>query len=117
MAPIIRRQIISAVSRPVVSLSRRSLWRPNLFLQISRNPSSPIAYTRHLATSIPRFQQAQAVEEQNEPLQSNSFSNFSDLENEIHPNLLAAIMEDMGLVTMTEVQQRTLSEALTGKDM
>jgi ATP-dependent RNA helicase MSS116 len=72
---------------------------------------------RQLTTSVSRFQQTQAVSAQDAPAQSSFPTKFSELQNQIDPNLLTAITGDMGLVEMTEVQQRTLSEALSGKDV
>ncbi|PPJ54750.1 hypothetical protein CBER1_04033 [Cercospora berteroae] len=44
---------------------------------------------------------------------------FTDLasKNIIHPNVIRAITNDMGIDTMTEVQQRTIHEALKGQDV
>jgi ATP-dependent RNA helicase MSS116 len=60
-----------------------------------------------------------AYASQDEPQQStpNPFTKFADLQDRVHPNLLAALTQDMGLETMTEVQQRTLAEGLTGQDV
>ena len=41
---------------------------------------------------------------------------FSDCKN-IHPNSKRALVEDMGLQTMTEVQAKTFAAALAGKDI
>src|ERR1700753_1322321 len=107
MAPIIRRQIVSAMSKSVLSLPNRSLSRPSLLLRVARSPSSSFTYTRLLTTSTTRFQQAQAVSAPEPLLEVNSLEKFSDLENIIHPNVLTTVTKDIGLVNLTEVQQRT----------
>ena len=44
---------------------------------------------------------------------------FEELEarNIVHPNVVRTLTKRMGLETMTEVQQRTINEALSGKDI
>jgi ATP-dependent RNA helicase MSS116 len=50
---------------------------------------------------------------------SGIITRFDDLAKQkiVHPNLVAAITQDMGLETMTDVQVGTINEAIKGVDL
>lgn len=69
---------------------------------------------RAFTTSIRQLQQSQAIaSDESEP----TLSRFEDLSATIDQNVLDALTKDMKLEIMTEVQQRTLTEALSGIDV
>jgi ATP-dependent RNA helicase MSS116 len=113
MASILRRRVFSA-SKTLCNQSRLSVTRQC----ITRIPLSArvpqVHNVRAFTTSIRQLQQSHAVaSDESEPV----FSRFEDLQETIEQNVLDALTKDMKLETMTEVQQRTLSEALLGVDM
>jgi ATP-dependent RNA helicase MSS116 len=98
------------VSRLILRTQVRTLTRPTTFGHVLRL-SQPLQ-SRTFTSTIHRYQQAEALQDV-EP----DFTTFQGLEGIVHPNVLQALIDDMGLTTMTEVQTKTLKEALTGNDM
>ena len=92
-------------------------------LGIAAQPSRQ-AYRSLHSTSLLR-QQAAAVAQQDESGSSKSgnapprITRFDELETHgiVHPNVVRTLTRDMGLETMTEVQQATINEALKGTDV
>lgn len=64
--------------------------------------------------NIAAAEAAEQGTEQREPI-----TRFEDLAKEglVHPNVINTITRKMGLETMTDVQTRTINEALSGVDM
>jgi hypothetical protein len=91
----------------------RLITRSSALCNVIRLPQVSVSQARPFSNSIHRYQQAEATA----PVPEGELSSFKDLAGIIHPNVLDTITSDMGLVTMTEVQQRTLKEALTHNDM
>ncbi|KAI7371749.1 DEAD-domain-containing protein [Hortaea werneckii] len=90
---------------------RQSLPRP------FRHPS------RTLHTSLRRQQQQQqqaaAQDATTQDAPANRITRFAELEthNVVHPNVVRTLTQQMGLETMTDVQQATINEALKGTDI
>jgi hypothetical protein len=99
------------VSRLILQSQFRTLTRSNTLHHALRTPQT--LQIRTFSKSIQRYQQAEALET---PVESD-ISTFQDLQGIVHQNVLDSIITDMGLSNMTEVQQKTLKEALTGNDM
>jgi hypothetical protein len=115
MPPLLRRQVLSG-TRSILLRSCKSLSSPRLLRHVQPfNVSSTPA--RAFTSSIPRLQEAYATSNATQQSQPNSFTKFADLQDQVHPHILAALTQDMGLETMTEVQQRTLAEGLNGQDV
>lgn len=77
---------------------------------------APVSLIKSLHTSIRSRQEAEAVQES--PSSQQKFTRFQELadNNIIHPNIINNITKRMGLVTMTEVQTRTINSTLRGAD-
>lgn len=115
-----------AFQRCTASLSRTPLSLPstgntclrsNLSHQTVHR-SGPLA--RHLHQSL-RLQQQAAAQAVSEPehVPNGKITRFEELEtqNVVHPNIVRTLTGEMGLETMTEVQQATINEALSGRDI
>lgn len=63
--------------------------------------------------------EADAKEEATKPSEDELITNFKDLATKglVHPNIVKTITDKMRLTTMTDVQTRTINEALSGVDM
>jgi hypothetical protein len=111
-------QSISSTSRSEIAAART--------FRFQHTPRFNVFTARPLSISIPRLQSAQAVAtepvEPIEPAESglelqNGFPTFESLRGKIDPALIDAIVSDMGLESMTEVQAKTLDAVLKGVDV
>jgi ATP-dependent RNA helicase MSS116 len=97
---------------------RASSFRATTALQIpvSRIANVTTAGFHHSA----KWQQIAAAEEADEAAAQNEpVTQFSELARLglVHPNVINTITKQMRLTTMTDVQTRTINEALSGVDM
>ncbi|KAL3817032.1 hypothetical protein ACHAXA_002944 [Cyclostephanos tholiformis] len=99
---------------PSQSHRRRRCHRGRTSLHVVRRPLRPASTEKKLAD-----RKAIIKSRQNEALQDPTLLTDLSLSEckELHPNSKRALVEDMGLVTMTEVQAKTFSAALAGKDI
>ena len=86
--------------------------------RIPLNHSRILAH--HFHSSRGRLQQAEARQDESPqaPLDAAPIVKFEDLatQGKVHPHIVRALTQDMGLTTMTEVQARTINETLNGDD-
>lgn len=106
---------MAASSRPM----RVSLSRPLAIIQMAA-PRAPTLATASLHYATPR--QAVVAEAQVERPQTKSdvpVTRFDELalRGLVHPNIVDVITRQMKLETMTDVQSRTINEALSGSDV
>mmetsp|Transcript_5640 Transcript_5640/g.14111 ORF Transcript_5640/g.14111 Transcript_5640/m.14111 type:complete len:596 (+) Transcript_5640:151-1938(+) len=88
--------------------------RRQTYLHVVRRPLRPASTERKRAERKAVIQSRQKDALQDPTLLTNlSFSECKEL----HPSSKRALVEDMGLQTMTEVQAKTFSAALAGKDV
>jgi ATP-dependent RNA helicase MSS116 len=118
------RRCPTTLSRNLVSISTRALRTPlsqnssvlRIPLQTSRLANVSISGFHHSA----KWQQIAAAEEAAESIQKDGpVTEFAELATRglVHPNLINTITKQMRLTTMTDVQARTINEALSGVDM
>ncbi|ORX90974.1 P-loop containing nucleoside triphosphate hydrolase protein [Clohesyomyces aquaticus] len=105
--------ISSRVLRTSASQTSPTTWRV-----IPRTPNVAIAAFHQSA----KWRQQAAAAQAHTETQNGSYeliTEFKDLAAKglVHPNLINTITKSMGLTTMTEVQTRTINEALAGVDV
>lgn len=103
-APVLGRTAAASTIRPIVS---------------SRLSSLPARAARCYSTEATEATEDAADEQSTENTTPEGedvlFESLQDLG--VHPNLLKAIVQDMGYATMTPVQAKTIKPALSGSDM
>jgi ATP-dependent RNA helicase MSS116 len=118
------RRCPATLSRTLAPISTRALRTP--LLQTSSVLRIPLQTSRLANVSISGFhhsakwQQIAAAEEAAESIREDGpVTEFQELANRglVHPNLINTITKQMRLTTMTDVQTRTINEALSGVDM
>ena len=100
--------------QPSQSHRRKRCHQGRTTLNVVRRPLRPASTEKKLAD-----RKAIIESRQNEALRDPTLLtelSFSECK-ELHPNSKRALVEDMGLVTMTEVQAKTFAAALAGKDI
>jgi ATP-dependent RNA helicase MSS116 len=110
--PVVARS--SNILRTPLSLPSNVLRLPH---QTSRLANASIAGFHHSA----KWQQIAAVEAEAAEVkdQNGPITEFQELARQglVHPNLINTITKNMRLTTMTDVQTRTINEALSGVDV
>lgn len=118
-----RRAIQRASASLPRSLSSRSPLPPTLCLQpitsavrLGAPPTTSVLRSFH---HISRLRQEAAAQSVAPDGGQGPITRFDELEtrNIVHPNVVRALTHEMGLETMTEVQQATINEALKGNDI
>lgn len=117
------RRCPATLSRSLAAISTRTLRTPLTYtpgllripLQSSRLANAAISGFHHSA----KWQQAVAQEAEQSAPQHELITEFKDLATRglVHPNLINTITKQMRLKTMTDVQSRTINEALSGVDV
>lgn len=117
------RRCPATLSRSLAAISTRTLRTPlthapgvlRIPLQSSRLTNAAISGFHHSA----KWQQAVAQEAEQSAPQDELITEFKDLATKglVHPNLISTITDRMKLKTMTDVQSRTINEALSGVDV
>ncbi|EOD50680.1 atp-dependent rna helicase mss116 [Neofusicoccum parvum] len=100
------------------ALRNASTALPRTVLSSSR--IVPLLSTRAFQLSArPAEAQVAATQSSKSSRSHSPITNFQELEdrNIVHPNVIKAIVKDMGITTMTEVQSATLHQALQGTDL
>ncbi|KAK4541980.1 hypothetical protein LTR36_007180 [Oleoguttula mirabilis] len=106
------------LSTPSSTISSSIALRCNVLQSVAR-PSRQAHRSLH-QTSLLRQQAAAAAAPEHEAgSETTRITRFDELEthNIVHPNIVRTLTKDMGLETMTEVQQATINEALKGSDI
>ncbi|EUC36747.1 hypothetical protein COCCADRAFT_87326 [Bipolaris zeicola 26-R-13] len=113
----------ATLSRSLAAISTRTLRTPltqtsgllRIPLQSSRLANGAIAGFHHSA----KWQQIAAQEVEQSEQQNEPVTQFEDLATRglVHPNVVNTITKQMKLTTMTDVQTRTINEALSGVDI
>lgn len=100
--------------QPSQSHRRKRCHRGRTRLHVVRRPLRPASTEKKLAERKAIIESRQSESLRDPTLLTDlSFSECKDL----HPNSKRALVEDMGLLTMTEVQAKTFAAALAGKDI
>lgn len=117
------RRCPATLSRSLAAISTRTLRTPltqtsgllRIPLQSSRLANGAIAGFHHSA----KWQQIAAQEAEQSEEHNETVTEFQDLATRglVHPNIINTITKQMKLKTMTDVQSRTINEALSGVDM
>lgn len=117
------RRCPATLSRSLAAISTRTLrtsltQTPGLLripLQSSRLANVSAAGFHHST----KWQQIAAQEAEESVEQDGPVTEFQDLATRglVHPNIVNTITKQMKLTTMTDVQTRTINEALSGVDM
>ncbi|PIB02977.1 ATP-dependent RNA helicase mss116, mitochondrial [Cercospora beticola] len=107
----------ASLTRPLSTLTSspraaQQCLRAQEAVSITRTVTFPATRSLHQSSRLRDAATEQSIA--TEPV-----ARFTDLgsKNIIHPNVIRAITDDMGIDTMTEVQQRTIHEALKGQDV
>ncbi|EMD68301.1 hypothetical protein GGP41_001845 [Bipolaris sorokiniana] len=117
------RRCPATLSRSLAAISTRTLRTPltqtsgllRIPLQSSRLANGAIAGFHHSA----KWQQIAAQEAEQSEEHNETVTEFQDLATRglVHPNIINTITKQMKLKTMTDVQSRTINEALSGVDI
>jgi ATP-dependent RNA helicase MSS116 len=100
--------------QPSQSHRRKRCHRGQTHLHVVRRPLRPASTEKKLADRKAIIESLQSEALQDPTLLTDlSFSECKEL----HPNSKRALVEDMGLLSMTEVQAKTFAAALAGKDV
>jgi ATP-dependent RNA helicase MSS116 len=105
-AAISSRCIRTPLSQPI-----RALGLPSRFTRVSAAGFHHSAKWQQIAAEVEETSQAAPND--------GPVTEFADLARKglVHPNIIRTITKQMGLTTMTEVQTRTINEALNGNDV
>ncbi|QIW97641.1 hypothetical protein AMS68_003159 [Peltaster fructicola] len=104
----------AVLTRALLAVPRSSSGRKAFALNNTR--AVRIASSiRAIHQSCSLRQEAFAAELQDKP--ATTITRFDELENVLHPQLVKTLTQDMRLSEMTEVQSRTINEAIKGSDI
>ncbi|RAR01804.1 dead-domain-containing protein [Stemphylium lycopersici] len=116
------RRCPATLSRSLAAVSTRTLRTP--LTQNSRVLRIPLQTSRLANASVSGFHhsakwQQVAAEAEQDGSEDGLITKFQDLATKglVHPNLINTITRQMKLTTMTDVQARTINEALSGVDI
>lgn len=109
---------LSTVAATRSALRSTSLVSPHAVFSSAR--IAPLLSIRAFQSSVRLAGVEAAATEASQPVEASTpITKFRELQDRgiIHPNVIQAIVKDMGLETMTDVQSATINQAIHGTDM